>query len=319
MARGTTIDYLTTECKASDVLEDALRMLGVLAPGQKVTEAKDVPRCLRVLNSLLKRDAQDGLHTWSQTEAVLFMTADTRRYTFGTDRVALAADYGRTTLDADEALGQTELSVASTTGMDASDIIGVELDSGTIQWSTISTYSAGATVTINDALTGAAASGNTVYWYTAATTEVPLKLIPGTIRLETSATSEQMIWLVSRQEYMSLPAKTTSGNPNLAFFDRQYNAAYLYLYPVPDDVDGTVRFTFQRQLYDVDTYRDDLDIPPEAAMYYSKALAGEVGLSFGVDPNLVMTIKQEAMQERENLKSAMSLEGSMFIQPVVQR
>lgn len=67
-----------------------------------------------------------------------------------------------TTLSGDEALGQTELSVTSNAWFAANDGIGITLSGGTVQWTTVAATGAG-TVTVNDALTGAASSGAVVY------------------------------------------------------------------------------------------------------------------------------------------------------------
>ena len=58
------------------------------------------------------------------------------------------ADAAYTTLDADEAASQTVLSVTSTSGFANSDNIGIELDDGTRQWTTISSFVADDTVTV---------------------------------------------------------------------------------------------------------------------------------------------------------------------------
>ena len=60
--------------------------------------------------------------------------------------------------------------------MSDADNIGIELDDGTIQWTTINGAPAGSTVTLTDALTDDVASGNAVYVYTAKTNR-PMKLL----------------------------------------------------------------------------------------------------------------------------------------------
>jgi hypothetical protein len=70
-----------------------------------------------------------------------------------------------TTLDADELPGQTVLSVTSTANMTVGDSIKIALDNDEFHLSTISSFSAGDTVTIGTAIPSKAASGNTVYIY----------------------------------------------------------------------------------------------------------------------------------------------------------
>lgn len=68
-----------------------------------------------------------------------------------------------TSLDADELPGQTVISVASTTGVTIGDSVIVFLDDGT-HLSTISSFSAGDTITLSDAIPSKASSGNKVVY-----------------------------------------------------------------------------------------------------------------------------------------------------------
>ena len=70
-----------------------------------------------------------------------------------------------TTLGADEAAGQTILTVESTTGLTATENIAVYLDTGTVHTSTIASVTDSTTLTINDALPSKASDGNRVYTY----------------------------------------------------------------------------------------------------------------------------------------------------------
>lgn len=70
-----------------------------------------------------------------------------------------------TTIGADEATGQTTITVASSTGMTAAEKIAIILDIGTIHATTVSSVTNSTTIVIDDALTGKASSGNRVYTY----------------------------------------------------------------------------------------------------------------------------------------------------------
>ncbi len=65
-----------------------------------------------------------------------------------------------TTLDANEASGQTIISVTATAGFATSDFVGITLNDGTQHQSTIASIVAGVSITIDDALPSAADSGN---------------------------------------------------------------------------------------------------------------------------------------------------------------
>jgi hypothetical protein len=81
-----------------------------------------------------------------------------------------------TTLSAAEASGQTVISVTSSTGMTAADVVGIKMDDDTIHWSTIASVDSGVQITIDDATDDTAASGNKVYAYTT-TAGRPTKIV----------------------------------------------------------------------------------------------------------------------------------------------
>ena len=68
-----------------------------------------------------------------------------------------------TTLDVGEATSSTVLDVASTTGFSVDDIVLVQLDNGQTHRTTVASISAGVSLTVNDGLPSAAASGNIVW------------------------------------------------------------------------------------------------------------------------------------------------------------
>jgi hypothetical protein len=109
-----------------------------------------------------------GLKVHTRQRITLFLAKGQQRYLIGpasTDARA-TTQYGRTTISAAEALGQTVISITSNTDtttypgttvtMTNGDIVGIELDDGTIYWTTISGTPA-ATMTIAVALTARAA------------------------------------------------------------------------------------------------------------------------------------------------------------------
>ena len=70
-----------------------------------------------------------------------------------------------TTLDADEASGQTILSVTSTSSMGIGDSVKLAMDNDEFHLSTIASFVTDDTVTINDATTYKASSGKTLIIY----------------------------------------------------------------------------------------------------------------------------------------------------------
>ena len=82
--------------------------------------------------------------------------------------------YTETTLDADELPGQTTLSVTATTSMTVGDAVMLVQDNDELHMSNIASIVAGDTVTIDDATTYLASSGNVLYIASAVVAESSL-------------------------------------------------------------------------------------------------------------------------------------------------
>jgi len=165
---------------AAQIIRLALEDIGALSAYETIS-SEDQDGALRRLNQIVKQwqgtsDMAQGMKVWTRQRVTLFLAKGQQKYTVGpasTDSRATTA-YGRTTIDAAEAVGQTVISVTATTDtttdpgttvtMTASDFIAIEQDDGTLHWSTISSVAAGDTVTIAAVTTAAAAVGNYVYW-----------------------------------------------------------------------------------------------------------------------------------------------------------
>lgn len=214
-----------------------------------------------MLNAMVKTWQAEGLHVWTTTEGTLFPVAGQTRYGAGngaTDHIAQT--YYETSLSAAEAAGQTILSATSTANMTVSDNIGIVLDDGSIQWTTISAKDA-TTVTVAVALTGAAASGNAVFNYTSKIAR-PLKVVDARRYSISGATDTPMI-VASRNEYQNLPQKTQAGSPIHLFYDAQLTIGYFHLWQVPSTTTDLVKFTWHRPIQDFNTAADNPDLPQE--------------------------------------------------------
>lgn len=77
-------------------------------------------------------------------------------------RPAVDTETTTTTLSAGASKGATSIIVTSATGIYENESIGVTLDDGTVQWTLVGGVT-GTTITLDEGLDGAAASGNTVY------------------------------------------------------------------------------------------------------------------------------------------------------------
>ena len=147
--------------------------------------------------------------------------------------------------------------------MTAADNIGVELDNGTRQWTTIVTVDSSTQVTITTALTAAAAAGNTVVAYTNKISDRPLRILDmRKVQLDDQKISTQMEQ-IGYSEYFNISLKTTDGAPLNFYYDKLLGEGQLHVFPRPDDVNMLLEFTYHEAIEDVDNGTDNFDFPAE--------------------------------------------------------
>jgi hypothetical protein len=80
---------------------------------------------------------------------------------------------------------------------------------------------------------------------------------------------------LTRQDYDTLPLKTSAGRPVSFHYDRQREDALFYVWPVPTANGETIQITYARQIAPMDTFGADVDVPEEweDAVVYGLACA----------------------------------------------
>jgi hypothetical protein len=308
MATSGSYDYSVT---AADIIQAALEDIGVIADGASVN-ASDAALCLKRLNFIAKQfqgkaDKASGLKVWTRKRLTLFLAKGRHTYQVGPASGDSPSTllYGRTTVSADEALGQTTISITSNTDtttnpgttvtMTAADVIGIELDSGAIHWAAISgTPSTTATITV--ALPSAASAGNYIYWYTAKGQRFPV--IEYAVLRDSNGTDTPLYIYRDVQEYEAIADKTADGSPTSILIEPQRITTQITFDSQPDDVTEQVVMTVLYPAEDYDSSANDIAFPQE----WFAALEWE--LAFRIAP--AFTIKwTEAMQA--NYMQAMSI------------
>jgi hypothetical protein len=283
-----------------DLIKDALLELGVLESGEAPT-AEETTDCARRLNMMVKSWMVKGRHLWCVQDAVLFQVLGQQSYLLGSASGDAnwcdPDDYVQTTLSADEASGQTVLSVTSVADMTAADRIGIVLDDGSIQWTTIDTVGA-STVTVDDALTGDAASGAVVFVYTSRLVR-PNRVLPGTIYRRDINNNDTPIELVGKTEYDMLTAKTQRGKTIKIAYQPLLNSGRLWTWSTADLSSDTLRFSVERPIQDFDLTLDNPDFPIEASKALYLGLAVDVAGIFGASDEVtrVKMLFDEALDD----------------------
>lgn len=265
------------------------------------------------LNAMVKRWQAKGIHVWTVAEATLFPQPAQVKYTLSsssTDHATLT--YGSTALSADEASGQTVLSINSNDDMTDGDHIGIVLDDGTLHWTTI-VSSTSTTVTITDALTDSATADAKVFFYTTKLMR-PLKVVDAR-RYDIEADTDTPITRASRLDYQALPQKNQAGQINQFWYDRQLSSGYVYLWQVPSTVTDLFKFTCYRPIETFDSGGNNPDLPEEwiQTIYYNLAVI--MAPQYGVPRAKLADLAAMAAQFLDDMQGYDREDEAIFIQP----
>ena len=176
------------------------------------------------------------------------------------------------------------------------DFIGIERDSGALQWTNIGATLANP-ITLIDALSGAAAVDNHVYSYSAKISR-PLELVEA--RLHRADDTEYPIDIIPRLEYMALANKTNTGSPNQIYYDAKRTNAEVRIWPAAGDVQQYILMTLRSPIEDFDSEGDNPDYPIEYAEALIWNLAVKIAPEFGAAPSPF--VQEQAFTTKNNLK-----------------
>ncbi len=280
------------------LIASALRKINAFEQGE-TPDAAAVSEASEALNAMVKHWQGAGIEIWTTQEAVLFPVASQSRYVLGsgtTDRVL--GPYVQTALSADAAAAASTITVDSIVGIATTYTIGILLDDGTIQWTTVNGAPSGSTVTLTAALTGAASDGNAVFVAAASTLVRPLKIISARSHNLASGI-DTPIEEMDRVEYQEMPNKASEGSINGFYYDRRGGAAQtglLYLWQTPADASEAVKMTVARPIEDFNVAGNDADLPQEWIRAIEWGLADELADEYDVPEPKRTRIERRAAQ-----------------------
>lgn len=266
------------------------------------------------LNAMIHSWQGLGIHVWTVEEATLFPQLDQVKYQLGNSSPDHCAQtYVETAISAEEASGQTTISIDSSAGMTAADNIGIIVDDGTIHWSTISSIPDSTSVVIADALDDSAAVDNPVFAYKTKINR-PLKVVDAR-RYNISSDNETPIDMVARRDYQALPNKTTEGTINQCWYEPGRDTGYLYVWPEPANIDDLVKFTWHRPLEDFDAAGNNPDLPQEWVLALAFNLAEASLAQYPVDNKIALRVTGLATKYLDIVRGFDQEEGSVYFQP----
>lgn len=308
MATSGSVDY---NLNRDEIIREALDLLGVSGISQSISD-DDLQSCHRSLNNMVKAWQAQGIHLWTEQEATLFLDTTSQSYTLSSSGDRASNTVIETTISADEASGQTILSITDSTGMTAADVVGIEQDDGTMHWTTIASVDSSTQITVDDALTDEAASTNHVFSFTTKINR-PLDIIH--VRNRDDNNDDSTLSKVSREEYFDIINKDATGSPVQYYYDPQLSAGKIYIWPVSDSVVNRLKFTYRRSLEDFDAASDNPDFPQEwlEALIYN--LAVRIAPKFNKEKK-VQLIALQAEQFKQDMLDWDQEHGNVTIGPV---
>lgn len=281
----TTSGISTFTRNRDQIIAAAARKCGAIAAGE-TPDADLISDFAEALNAMVKQWQGTGIHIWRTTEATLFLQLDQVRYTLSSTSTDHATEsFVETAIGADEASGQTALTVDSITGISSGDYVGVQLDDGTMHWTTVNGAPSGTTVTLTVALTDSAADGNLVVAYTTKLVR-PLKVLSAR-RYNFSSLIDTPMVEMDRIEYQELPNKTVEGTVTGFFYDRRGGAnasGLFYTWPETSAVDDAIKMTVARPIQDFNAAGDDPDLPQEWIQALISNLAVTMADEYDIPP-----------------------------------
>jgi len=308
----------THNVTGAEIIKDALLLV------QGVSENETVPGAattigLRFLNNMVKSAVADTQHVWSREEVTVFGVTSQQSYSLGSastdDEWAKTEDFISTRLNGAAAAAATTLTVDSTTGMAVDDRIGIELTSGTREWTTIQGIASSTSVQILIPLTGAAADNNTIYTYTARP-ERPLRILNA--RRQEFGNSDVPVSIEPLNEYFDQPNKTTKGTMVFVSYKPTLTSGTLYTWQPAGSVKQLMHMTVEYPLADI-TADGNLDFPVEWNEAFVYGLAVRLEPTYGqLDQGRRQELLMMAGAMWKNVLDFDTDPGSIYLQPNFQ-
>jgi len=256
MATSGSYDY---NLNARQIISEALELIGELPAGENPSSEAEAT-CLRTLNLMIKAWQAEQIYLWKYVEAALFLEYEGYSYDIGPSGDNVTSSWVKTEIATAADSGDLTITVDADDDITDGDYIGIELDDGTLQWTTVNGTPASDVVTITAALTDDVAVDNHVYTYTTKL-QRPLEITEARIR--NASGNERPILIKSRDEYLRLPNKESTGSANQIYYDNKLTNGKMYIWPACSDVQEYIKFTAKIPIEDFDAATNDPDLPQE--------------------------------------------------------
>ena len=311
----TTSGSVDHSVSRDNLIYDALSIAGATGP-EDTPVASWVTHAARQLNNVFKAWEGLGVSLWARKTGYILPVSGTNQTLAGAGGGAFTNSYTQTTLSADASSGASTIEVTSATGISASDYIGVELDDGSMHWTTVNGAPSGTTVTLTAVLTDDATSGDYVYVYTTKAPR-PIHLLQAWVHDQTGDT-DTPIEVEPKAIYDDMGSKSTEGSPTQITYDPQLTNGVFFFYPRFSDGREVIGVVYQRPFEDFDASTDTPDCPQNWYDALMMALAVRLAPVYGMPAPDRQILRQEAKDALQMALDSEPEDGSLTIIPDVR-
>ena len=242
MASSGSRDF---DLDVAEYVEEAFERCGL-----EVRTGYDLQTARRSLNLLFADWANRGLNRWTISQETLTLADGVSEYPLGTLTMTVGSVSG--TFSAGEALtGGSSGATASITSIPTATSLALTVPTGTFTASeTVTGGTSAATATVSSAVDFEDVRSS-------------IDLLSAVIRQDSGTTDQFDLALsrVSRDEFIGLPTKRTTGRPSQFYVDRQITPI-LRLWPTPDSSsDYILVYDRLRRIEDVDAMTNTANVP----------------------------------------------------------
>lgn len=300
------------------IIRDAMLNIGKLDELETPT-AQDITDCNLKLNMLIKQwmgnsDYSPGLKVYKRKWGYLFLSNSTNKYTVGPGGTGWTNSFVHPLTTVTAASGAGSITVDSATGIATNYYIGIQLDSGALQWTTVSGV-AGTVISLTDNLSGQSSSGSQVYCYQTIAQQ-PINVETVVLRDQDDQDTPIRI-MRTVQDYANLPSKVDTQNisdPTAIYYEFQLTNSNLYTdCGAAQDVTKYLVISFMEPVQDMVNPTDEFEYSQECFLALSWGLSKQIAPMYAMPWTRVM---------QSNYESAVMIAGhkdaevsTMFFQP----
>lgn len=319
MAVSSSFDF---NLDRDTAIEVAMRHCGLLADGES-PGSNELTDISRVLNIMLKSWPTNGTQLHLQQRIFLFLQDEQREYDLGhtaSNSDECTTQFYATYLDGAHSEDATAITVENGTNISNSDRIGIEMDDGTLHWTTVSAGGGTTSLTIATGIDDDAADGNVVYTYTNKARR-PERILRANVKTAPTQNgswkqidgTETPVDMIDRTDWMDLSQKDTAeGRVNQLWYEPNWPTAVVRIWPEPEPATDYLVLWCERTTDDLDAATDDFSLPQAWYAALTWELALWICPMFGVSQDTFAKVQFMANKTLQAAESSDTESGMEF-------